>query len=69
VKQQLRDQYRTLNPVVFLADMRTAREELGNRIDRPAGNERCHPLAGTAPQRVRSSTPDLAAFAIVQEQR
>jgi hypothetical protein len=65
VKQRLRDQYRTLNPVVLLADIRTAQEELGNRIDRRAGNARCQPRAGdgTAPQRVQSSTPDAAAFA------
>jgi hypothetical protein len=62
VKQRLRDQYRTLNPVVLLADIRTAQEELGNRIDRRAGNARCQPRAGdgTAPQ---PSTPDTAAFA------
>ena len=65
VKQRLRDQYRTLNPVVLLADIRTAQEELGNRIDRRAGNARCLPRAGdgTAPQRGQSSTPDAAAFA------
>src|ERR1700733_15441376 len=64
VKQRLRDQYRTLNPVALLADIRTAQEELGNRIDRRAGNARCQPLAGagTAP-RVQSSTPDTTAFA------
>ena len=37
VKQRLRDQYRTLNPVALLAEIRTAQEELGNRIDRRAG--------------------------------
>jgi hypothetical protein len=65
VKQRLRDQYRTLNPVALLADIRTAQEELGNRIDRRAGSARCQPCAGdgTAPQRVQSSTPDTAAFA------
>jgi Integrase core domain len=65
VKQRLRDQYRTLDPVALLADIRTAQDELGNRIDRRAGNARCQPRAGdgTAPQRVQSSTPDAAAFA------
>jgi hypothetical protein len=65
VKQRLRDQYRTLNPVALLADIRTAQEELGNRIVRRAGNARCQQRAGdgTAPQRVQSSTPDAAAFA------
>jgi hypothetical protein len=65
VKQRLRDQYRTLNPVALLADIRTAQEELGNRIDRRAGNARCQPRVddGTVPQRMQSSTPDAAAFA------
>src|SRR6201984_2120776 len=36
VKQQLREQYRTLDPVVLLAEIRGAQEELGNRIDRRA---------------------------------
>jgi hypothetical protein len=65
VKQRLRDQYRTLNPVALLAEIRTAQEELGNRVDRRAGNARCQPRAGdgTAPQRHQSSTPDAAAFA------
>jgi ABC-type uncharacterized transport system substrate-binding protein len=65
VKRRLRDQYRTLNPVALLADIRRAQEELGNRIDRRAGNARCQQLAGdgTAPQRVQSSTLDAAAFA------
>jgi Integrase core domain len=64
VKQRMREQYRTLNPVALLADIRAAQEELGNRIDRRAGNARCQPLAGagTAP-RVQSLTPDTAAFA------
>ena len=31
VKQQLREQYRTLDPVVLLAEIRAAQEELGNR--------------------------------------
>src|SRR5882757_2384851 len=46
VKQRLRGQYRTLNPVALLADIRTAQEELGNRIDHRAGNARCQPHAG-----------------------
>jgi hypothetical protein len=65
VKQRLRDQYRTLNPVALLADIRTAQEELGNRIDRRAGSALRQPRAGngTAPQPVQSSTPDTTAFA------
>jgi hypothetical protein len=63
VKQRLRDQYRTLNPVALLADIRTAQEELGNRIDRRPGSARCQPRAGDGTARVRSSTPNTAAFA------
>jgi hypothetical protein len=65
VKQRLRDQYHTLNPVALLADIRTAQEELGNRIDRRAGSALRQPRTGngTAPQPVQSSTPDAAAFA------
>src|ERR1700716_2520780 len=36
VKQRLRDQYRTLDPVALLAEIRTAQQELGNRVDRRA---------------------------------
>jgi hypothetical protein len=60
VKQRLRDQYRTLNPVVLLADIRAAQEELGNRIDHRAGNARCQPRDGTA-----KLTPRIASSANV----
>jgi hypothetical protein len=65
VKQRLRDLYRTLNPVALLAEIRTAQEELGNRIDRRAGDARCQQRAGKGiePQPVQSSTPDAVAFA------
>jgi hypothetical protein len=65
VKQRLRDQYRTLNPVALLAEIRAAQEELGNRIDRRAGDARGQQRAGKgiAPQPVQSSTPDAVAFA------
>ena len=65
VKQRLRDQYRTLNPVALLAEIRAAQEELGNRIDRRAGKACCEQRAGNgiALQEVRSSTPDAVAFA------
>ena len=36
VKKRLRAQYRTLDPVALLAEIRAAQEELGNRIDRRA---------------------------------
>ena len=37
VKNRLREQYRALDPVALLAEIRAAQEELGNRIDRRAG--------------------------------
>jgi hypothetical protein len=65
VKQRLRDQYRTLDPVALLAEIRAAQEELGNRVDRRAGDVRGHQCAGTgnAPQPVQSSAPNTFAFA------
>src|SRR3979411_995549 len=46
VKQRLRDQYRTLDPVALLAEIRTAQQELGNRVDRRAGDARGWQRAG-----------------------
>jgi hypothetical protein len=65
VKQRLRDQYRTLDPVALLAEIRTAQEELGNRVDRRAGDARGWQRASksTAPRPLQSSTPDTVAFA------
>src|ERR1700722_2185343 len=65
VKQRLRDQYRTLNPVALLAEIRAAQEELGNRVDRRAGDTRGQQRAArsTAVQPQQSSTPDTVAFA------
>jgi hypothetical protein len=40
VKKRLREQYRTLDPVALLAEIRAAQEELGNRVDRRAGEPR-----------------------------
>src|ERR1700674_3899958 len=40
IKQRLRSQYRSLDPVALLAEMRATQEELGNRVDRRAGNAR-----------------------------
>jgi hypothetical protein len=37
VKRRLRGQYRTLDPVALLAEIRAAQTELGNRVDRRAG--------------------------------
>jgi hypothetical protein len=65
VKQQLREQYRTLDPVVLLAEIRGAQEELGNRIDRRARDAHGERRDGkaTAPQPVQSSAADVIAFA------
>ena len=53
VKPRLREQYRTLDPVALLAEIRAAQEELGNRVDRRAGDGRGQQRAGksTAPSR------------------
>src|SRR6201992_1029866 len=40
VKKRLRDQYRSLDPGALLAEIRTTQEELGNRVDRRAGQAR-----------------------------
>ena len=47
-KKRLREQYRTLDPVALLAEIRATQEELGNRIDRRAGGA----LRETAVERV-----------------
>ncbi|MCK1712861.1 MULTISPECIES: DDE-type integrase/transposase/recombinase [unclassified Bradyrhizobium] len=40
VKKRLRDQYRSLDPVALLAEIRATQNELGNRVDRRAGQAR-----------------------------
>jgi hypothetical protein len=40
VKKWLRDQYRSLDPVALLAEIRATQEEIGNRVDRRAGQAR-----------------------------
>jgi hypothetical protein len=37
VKKRLRDQYRSLDPIALLAEIRVTQEEFGNRVDRRAG--------------------------------
>jgi hypothetical protein len=63
VKEQLRAQYRTLDPVALLAEIRSAQEELGNRIDRRAGGALREVAAGNSDVVARSSTAEPAAFA------
>jgi hypothetical protein len=63
VKERLRAQYRTLDPVALLAEIRSAQEELGNRIDRRAGGALQEAVAGKSDVVVRNSTAEPAAFA------
>jgi hypothetical protein len=55
VKQRLREQYRTLDPIALLAEIRATQEELGNRVDRRAGKD--------ATLQPVPSAPDAVAFA------
>ena len=57
VKKRLRDQYRSLDPIALLAEIRATQEELGNRVDRRAGQARGLQRACT------STAPATAAFA------
>src|SRR6516164_2008781 len=56
VKERLREQYRTLDPVALLAEIRATQEELGNRVDRRAGKDATLKL-------IQSAAPDAVAFA------
>ena len=47
VKKRLRDQYRSLDPVGLLAEIRAIQDELGNRVDRRAGQARGLQCAST----------------------
>jgi hypothetical protein len=55
VKKRLRDQYRSLDPIALLAEIRATQEELGNRVDRRAGQARGLQRACT------STAPETAA--------
>ena len=65
VKERLRAQYRTLDPVALLAEIRSAQEDLGNRIDRRAGGALREAAAGKCDvvAVVHRSTAEPAAFA------
>jgi hypothetical protein len=63
VKERLRAQYRTLDPVALLAEIRSAQEELGNRIDRRAGAALPNIAPGKSDLIVYRSTAEPAAFA------
>jgi len=56
VKRRLREQYRTLDPVTLLAEIRAAQEELGNRVDRRGVN-------GALTLPTASPLPDAGNFA------
>ena len=60
VKKRLRDQYRSLDPVALLAEIRATQEELGNRVDRRAGQARGLQRAST------STAPATAAHAFAK---
>jgi hypothetical protein len=64
-KKRLREQYRTLDPVALLAQIRAAQEELGNRIDRRAGGALRETAVGKSDVAavVHSSIAAPAAFA------
>jgi hypothetical protein len=65
VKERLRAQYRTLDPVALLADIRAAQEELGNRVDCRAGTMRRENPAekGVVAPLVHSLSAEPVAFA------
>jgi hypothetical protein len=65
VKKRLREQYRVLDPVTLLAEIRAAQEELGNRIDRRAGGALRETTAGESDvvAVMHSSSAASAAFA------
>src|SRR5207302_6040278 len=58
VKKRLRDQYRSLDPVALLAEIRATQEELGNRVDRRAGHAR-----GLQPAHTSALPATAATFA------
>jgi hypothetical protein len=62
--RRLRAQYLTLDPVALLAEIRSAQEELGNRIDRRAGGGvPREAVSANSDMVVRSSTTEPTAFA------
>jgi hypothetical protein len=63
VKERLRAQYRTLDPVALLAEIRAAQEELGNHVDRRTGDALRENAGGKSDMVVHSSTAEPAAFA------
>jgi len=58
VKKRLRDQYRSLDPVGLLAEIRATQDELGNRVDHRAGQAR-----GLRPAYTSTAPATAATFA------
>jgi hypothetical protein len=56
VKKRLRDQHRSLDPVALLAEIRATQDELGNRVDRRAGQARGLQSAHTSNAPVTAAT-------------
>ncbi|MCK1287630.1 hypothetical protein IVB41_27375 [Bradyrhizobium sp. 44] len=56
MKKRLRDQYRSLDPVALLAEIRATQDELGNRVDRRAGQARGLRSAHTSNAPVTAAT-------------
>ena len=71
VKKRLRDQYRSLDPVGLLAEIRATQEELGNRVDRRAGQARSLQPActSTAPATAATFAKTLGKTATAGEPR
>jgi hypothetical protein len=63
VQERLRAQYRTLDPVALLAEIRAAQEELGNRIDRRAAGVFRENTGGKSAMVIHRSTAEPTAFA------
>ncbi|MET4323763.1 DDE-type integrase/transposase/recombinase [Bradyrhizobium sp. RT5a] len=70
-KKRLRDQYRSLDPVALLAEIRATQDELGNRVDRRAGQARGLQCASTstAPATAASFAKTLGKTATAGEPR
>ena len=71
VKKRLRDQYRSLDPVGLLAEIRATQDELGNRVDHRAGQARGLQPAytSTAPATAATFAKTLGKTATVGEPR
>lgn len=70
-KKRLRDQYRSLDPVGLLAEIRATQDELGNRVDHRAGQARGLQPAytSTAPATAATFAKTLGKTATVGEPR